>query len=393
MKSVLYMAWRYLASHSLKAVVLISSIALIGYIPVGLRVLVRQSQLQLTWRAEATPLLIGAKGSPLELALNSLYFSSDVPETMQFSEVRRVAESGLAMPIPLYVRFYSQSDPIVGTTLDYFELRRLTVASGRQMTRLGDCVIGAEVARARSIVPGGHILSSPESVFDLAGVYPLKMRVAGVLAISDSPDDHAIFVDVKTAWIIQGLAHGHADLSRPEAAAAVLRRQGDRIIANASVVQFNEITDENIDSFHFHGDLADFPITSVVAAPHSRKSAAILMGRYLGAEQRLQILQPVDVIDELLATVFTVQHFVVAALVVTAAATLAVAALVFLLSVQLRRREIETMVKIGGARKRIAAILASEILLVLMMGVAIAGALTWATSSFAAEIIRALLIS
>ena len=34
---------------------------------------------ELTARAQATPLLVGAKGSPLELMLNSLYFESDTP--------------------------------------------------------------------------------------------------------------------------------------------------------------------------------------------------------------------------------------------------------------------------------------------------------------------------
>ncbi|MHC4590352.1 MAG: hypothetical protein ACYTAQ_13750, partial [Planctomycetota bacterium] len=60
MSSVLYMAWRYLAYHRYKTVVLLLSIALIVYIPVGLRVLVQQSERQLTARAEATPLLVGA---------------------------------------------------------------------------------------------------------------------------------------------------------------------------------------------------------------------------------------------------------------------------------------------------------------------------------------------
>ena len=55
---------------------------------------------------------------------------------------------------------------------------------------------------------GGHVVSSPESVFDLAGVYPLKMAVVGVLAPTHTPDDDAVFVDVKTAWVIAGLAHG-----------------------------------------------------------------------------------------------------------------------------------------------------------------------------------------
>ncbi|MHC4339225.1 MAG: hypothetical protein ACYSX0_03285 [Planctomycetota bacterium] len=391
MSGSLYLAWRYLASHPFKTAVLVFSITLILFIPSGLRVLVSQSERQLTARAEATPLLIGAKGSPLELVLNSLYFGHEVPETVRYGQADRVEETGFALPIPLYVRFKAGGDPIVGTTLDYFDFRGLMIAEGRQMVRLGDCVVGARVAERRLIRPGGNLISSPENVFDLAGVYPLKMRVTGVLAFSDSPDDHAVFVDVKTAWVIQGLAHGHTDLSRPEAASGVLKRGGGRIVANASVVQYNEITPDNVDSFHFHGDPRTFPITAILAVPHDRKSATLLMGRYEGADERHQILRPNTILDQLLDTILTVQSFVVAALVIVGLATLATAALVFLLSLRLRRREIETMVKIGGSRASIASVLVSEIVGVLLASVVLAALLTWMTSWFGTEAVRALI--
>ena len=205
------------------------------------------------------------------------------------------------------------------------------------------------------------MVSSPESVFDLTGVYPLKMKVVGVLEPSFGADDAAIFVDLKTTWVIEGLVHGHQDLATPEAAAGVLRREGERIVANASVVQYNEITEENIDSFHFHGGVDDYPITAVIAVPRDVKSGTILMGRYESAEESQQIARPDAVMAELLETILTIQGFVVAAILMVAIATLATGALVLLLSLRLRRREIETMVKIGGARSRIAAVLVSEV--------------------------------
>jgi putative ABC transport system permease protein len=376
MRDSLYLAWRYLAYHRIKTAILITSITLIVFLPVGLRVLVNQSADQLTARAEATPLIVGARGSPLELVLNSLYFESDIPETMRYAEAIRLDTMGLAQPIPLYVRFTARGYPIVGTTLEYFAFRGLEVAAGTGLTMLGDCVLGARVAEQLGVEPGGTVVSSPESVFDIAGVYPLKMRVAGVLAFSDSPDDHAIFVDVKTAWVIEGLVHGHVDLSQAGAATGILRRDSSVITANASLVQYQEITADNIESFHFHGDLSTYPITAIIAVP---------------PDQRSQIVVPVSVMDELLDTILTVQTFVIAAVVVVGLSTFATAILVFLLSLRLRRREIETMVKIGGSRGSIAWVMTSEIVVVLLMGVLLATTLTLLTSQFGSSAIRALI--
>jgi putative ABC transport system permease protein len=391
MIQTLYLAWRYLAFHRLKTAILVTSITLILYLPVGLRVLVEQSSQQLTARAEATPLLVGSKGSPLELVLNTLYFRADYPEPMQYEESVRIADTGLARAIPMYVRYHSRGQPIVGTTYDYFQFRGLELASGRHLSMLGECLLGARVADELGAGPGDFVISSPESVFDIAGVYPLKMGVVGVLGFSDSPDDDAIFVDIKTAWIIEGIGHGHQDMSRPEAAPGVLAVEEDNVVANASVVQYNEITAENIDSFHFHGDISANPMTAVIAVPPDQKSSTLLQGRFEASDQAAQIVRPITVMDELLETVLTVQRFVVAGAVIVGSATLASAALVFMLSLRLRRREIETLFKIGGSRLSVSAVMASEIVVVLATGVILAGGLTLVTSQFGSVVIRTLI--
>ncbi|MHC5093598.1 MAG: hypothetical protein ACYSO2_06820, partial [Planctomycetota bacterium] len=117
---MLYLVWRYLIYHWIKTVLLTASITLILFLPSGLRVLIQQSRSQLAARAESTPLVVGAKGSPLELVLNTCYFSSKVPALMSYGHVEEMAKTEQALPIPLYVRFHAQNDPIVGTTLDYF---------------------------------------------------------------------------------------------------------------------------------------------------------------------------------------------------------------------------------------------------------------------------------
>ncbi len=389
MKGMLYLVGRYLIYHWVKTVLLTASITLILYLPSGLRVMIQQSRSQLAARAETTPLVVGTKGSPLELVLNTCYFSSKVPELMSYGHVDEIAKTEQALPIPLYVRFHAQNDPIVGTTLDYFDFRGLWIQTGRQISRLGDCVVGAQLANRQGLKPGDTIISSPEKVFDFAGVYPLKMKVTGILAFSDSPDDDAIFVDLKTAWIIEGLAHGHEDLTRSEAAPRVLKRQDNVVIGNASVVEYTEITDKNINSFHFHGDPATFQITSILAVPHDHKSKTLLIGRYKTDQKTtFQILEPDTVLNELLGTILTIERFVITALVMVGISTLVIAALVFMLSLRLRKREIRTMAMIGGSRLTVNFILISEIVFVLLTSAVLATGLTIMTGCYAADVIR-----
>ena len=391
MNDVIYLAWRYLVFHKVKTTILVAAICLIVLIPAALRVLVAQGQQQLTSRAAETPLVLGAKGSPLELTLNSLYFSRDIPETIRYDQMKQVAKAKRVEAIPLYVRFKAQKDPIVATSLDYFAFRGLRIGKGNMIRRLGDCVLGANVARRRGLTAGDHVISSPETALGIADEYPLKMRITGVLAPSGSADDEAVFVDIKTAWVIQGLGHGHTDVSKDEAAGSVLKREGTQITANAAVRKFQEITDENIRSFHFHGDMSGFPITAVLAVPRNHKAMTMLLGDYQDSE-RLQLVRPRLIVDELLATVFAIQNLVLIALAIIGVVTLLLVIVVFMLSLKQRSREIETMFKIGGSKGRVIGILLAEIATVLVSGLVIAAGLTWLTMWLAPLLVREFLM-
>jgi putative ABC transport system permease protein len=258
------------------------------------------------------------------------------------------------------------------------------------MGLLGECVIGARMAARLGLAPGESIVSSPETVFDIAGIYPLKMKIAGVLAPSGTADDDAVFVDVRTAWIIQGLGHGHTDLAAPEAGGAVLSRRDDVITANASLTQFAEITAENISAFHFHGADETFPLTSIIVVPPDQKNSALLRGRYQDSEV-LQLVVPGSVLDDLLETVFAVQNYVILGLAILSLAAVAVITLVFLLSQQLRAREFHTLLRIGASRGYISVLIASEIGFVCLISALLAAALTLVTRYYAMQILQTFL--
>jgi putative ABC transport system permease protein len=390
MRHILYLAWRYLRFHRGTTAVLIASISLILFLPAALQVVVREAARSLTARADATPLLVGAPGSAVDLTLAALYFREPSLEPSTYREVEAVAATGIATAIPLHLRYEAKGHRIVGTTPDYFAFRGLEVAEGRRFAILGECVLGAEAARSLGAEVGGSVLSTPAGAFDVAGSFPLKMHVVGVLAPAQTPDDAAVFVDLKTAWVISGLAHGHQDMAAPGSESGVLSREDDNIVANASVLSYTEITPENIDSFHFHGDPSEFPVDAVIAVPRDRKSGVVLRGRYADAGGAVQMVVPRAVVDDLVATMFSVRDAVFAVSVGLGVATVATAILVFALSIRLRRRELETMRKIGASRGRMRAVLASEVLLVVAASVAIAAGLTAVISRFGGVVLRLL---
>ena len=297
MNDILYMAWRYLRYHWIKTCVLLASISLVLFLPLGLQVVVQQGADTLTSRAASTPLLIGAQGSAVDLALAALYFRDPTVDPVPYREVTRVNQSGLAAGIPLHLRFRAGRHRIVGTTTEYFELRGLVPSAGRAMAMLGECVLGANAARKLGVQVGGYVLSTPAGAFDVAGTFPLKMKVVGILALAGTPDDEAVFTDIKTAWVIAGLAHGHMDMLSPRAESGVLRREDGNLVANPAVLSYTEITPDNLDSFHFHGDPDEFPVDAILAAPYDRKSSIMLRGRYEAEETDVQMLVPMRVIN------------------------------------------------------------------------------------------------
>jgi len=385
MKGALLLGWRYLTHHRYKTAVLLASVTLMMFLPSATRMLVADSAAALTARADATPLLIGARGGDLELVLSALYFNGGNPPVITHAAYDAVRDSGLAQAIPLNTRFEARGAPIVGTNLDYFQFRGLRLAEGRMMGLLGECVLGANVARTQGVGVGDSLISSPETVFDLAGVYPLKMKIAGVLAPSRSPDDDAVFVDFRTTWVIQGLGHGHQDLAGAEAAGSVLSRTEGTVTANAALVQHNEITPETVAEFHFHGDSSGFPLSAVIAVPPDEKSGTLLRGRYQDAGIGERLLVPRVVLGELLETVFTVQNYVILGLIMLSLATVAVITLVFLLSQQLRQGEFYTLRRMGASRAFITTLVASEIGFVFLLAAALASAMTWVARHCANE--------
>lgn len=385
----LQLAWRYVARHRLQTLLLAGALALVIALPLCLRVLVQATEAAMHDRAISTPQLLGARGSALDLMLSALYFKRQPLPTIELKHLDDIRATALGTAIPLDVRFHSQGAPIVGTELEYFAFRRLRLAQGKMITRLGDCVLGARLAAQRGLKPGDAIFSTQEQVFDMAGVYPLKMRITGVLAANGTTDDDAVFVDLKTVWLIAGLAHGHDDVAASKE--AVLKQEAGNTVANASVRMFNEVTDNNLNSFHFHGETGTYQASAIIIVPKDAKSEALLAGHYLKSTLPVQLIRPREEFELLMSTLFQVQNLALGVLALTLGAALAIAALVFALSFRLRLREFTTLSDLGISPAALALTKLLEITIVSSTGLVIALSVTALVQGNAQAWVRLLL--
>ena len=164
----------------------------------------------------------------------------------------------------------------------------------------------------------------------------------------------------------------------------------DAVRLNASVVQYNEVTEENADDFHFHGEIADNPVSAAIVIPGDAKSQALLKGRYAKAGG-LQLVSPEAEMDELFATVFSVQDLVLRLLGAIGFATLAIGALVFLLSNRLRREEFRHLRLLGADPGTLRALIAFEAGFVLVTSLVLAGLGLLVLQGIAPMLVRQLL--
>jgi len=366
--------------------ILVACLAVAFLLPIGGRLLLDRWSTELRARANGPPLVVGRAGSPIELVLAALHFQRRDLPPIEFGEVLALDGRPELVAVPLSLGFTARGRPIVGTRLDYFERRGLRPAAGSLPLRLGDCVLGATVARELDLAPGDSLFSDPREAYDLATAPPLRMLVRGVLAPSGTSDDDAVFADLRTAWILGGLLHGHADPVRlPEA--AILGRDGERIVVDEGIREYFEVTDGNLAGFHLHGEESSMPVSAILVFPQDARTSVIEEGR-LDAPATRQAVRPAEVIDELLATVARVKRLFDAVTAVLVATTVLLASLVIALSLRARRGEILVMQAIGASPWTIRRVLAGEIAVVAIAAI-VAGALAaWAISHTAPDLLR-----
>lgn len=378
MSKVFRLAVRYVLHHRWRSGILALGVALACFFPLALSLLVSGFSEALAARADSTPLVCGAQGSRFDLVLDALYFRGRVASTLTMAEVDSILESRLAVPVPVFARASARGRRLVGTVPEYYEFRELVAVQGRLPLWIGEAVLGSRVANELQLEPGDVLLTDQENLYDLSKSYPLKLAIVGVLDEMGTSDDEVVFCSTKTAWIVEGLAHGHlaAELQREQ---SVLARDAEGVVLDASIVEFAEVTPENESSFHFHGEVDQLPLTSIIVLPVDRRAETKLKGRYR-VSRAAQLLEPQAVIAELLGFVFRIKRFFDANSTLAGAATALFMSIIVVLSLQARRRELETYFKLGVSRRQVATLLACEFVLVVAAGLLLALSAAWAVS-------------
>lgn len=200
------------ARHALLLLLLAAAVAL----PVFLLQLAGGLYAGLNRAAAPFPILAGAKGSPYQLVINTVFLRDAPIGNISYAEVTRLRESGKAdLVLPLAFGDNVNGFRIVGTEPEIFTYAPnkkdgawLALAVGNPFSAERDAVLGSEAARALGLSVGDtfQTMHGFATVGKVRG-HKESFRVAGILAPVKGPYDTAVFVNIHDIWHM----HAHAE--------------------------------------------------------------------------------------------------------------------------------------------------------------------------------------
>lgn len=190
-------------------------------ISVAMLVLLLQFSTQASERLErdiaGIDLVVGAKGSPLQLILSSVFHvdqpTGNIP-VESLNLLRR--DPAVAQAVPLALGDSFNGFRIVGTDETFTQLYPVQMAEGRAFDAPMEAVLGAEVARQTGAALGQKFVGNHGLADDDAadrGHDHAPFEAVGVLAPTGSVLDRLILTSVESVWLVHGIAdhHDHDD--------------------------------------------------------------------------------------------------------------------------------------------------------------------------------------
>lgn len=216
------LALAYLRERPLATALNILLLALgVGTI-IALALTLAQAEKRMDRDAAGIDLVIGAKGSPLQLVLSTV-FQTDIPTgNIDVAEAARVISAPMVKrAIPLALGDSYKAFRIVGTDAAYLDLYGASLQTGRLWNAPLEAVAGAEAARITGLVPGtafagSHGLSESQGA---GGHADHPYAVVGVLKPTGSVVDRLILTSVDSVREV----HEHAGQAVNEVTAYLIQ--------------------------------------------------------------------------------------------------------------------------------------------------------------------------
>jgi putative ABC transport system permease protein len=197
------LAWVHLWAKPLAAVLNLLLLTL-GFAAISL-VLSVSEQLEEGMRRDLAgiDLVVGAKGSPMQLILAGVFHLDVPPGNIPLAAVALLQEHPLvASAVPISLGDTLRGYRIVGTTSDYPALYAARLAEGRQWSQPLEAVLGAEVASATGLKSGDSFVGSHGlgSSGHLHGDTPY--RVVGVYERNGTVLDRLVLTSTESVWVV-----------------------------------------------------------------------------------------------------------------------------------------------------------------------------------------------
>ena len=210
--NLLILVWSYLKAKPLNTV--LNSLLLALGIAVITVLLLFNNQLKekIANTSRGIDLVIGAKGSPLQLILCNIFHIDYPTGNIKLHEAERFAKHRLVkQAIPLALGDSYQNYRIVGTTLEYPKLYDAVLTEGDWWHNDLEVVVGASVASALNLNIGStfasaHGLSDDGHAHDEA-LYAVK----GILKPAGNVIDNLIFTNIASVWRVHEEHGEHED--------------------------------------------------------------------------------------------------------------------------------------------------------------------------------------
>ncbi|MGJ1284674.1 ABC transporter permease [Sphingobacterium spiritivorum] len=166
---------------------------------------------QLDSNSKNIDLVVGAKGSPLQLILSAVYHVDNPTGNISLAEANQLKENPFVkLAVPLSLGDNYKGHRIVGTNTDFLKLYETTVAEGKYFYKPFEVVIGHAVAQKHQLKIGSKINSSHGLSASGEDHHDHPFVVVGILKKNDNITDNLILCSLESVWDVHGLAHGQA---------------------------------------------------------------------------------------------------------------------------------------------------------------------------------------